>query len=98
MNLEDKVIIFKFTDDIKINLESKQNIKNFIADLSNFNFHKIESIKEKFLTFDEMISKINGSFVVVSNIIFDDNLVIVPTLQEAYDYIEMEEIQRELNL
>ena len=28
--------------------------------------------------------------------IFDDELVIVPTIQEAYDYIEMEELERQL--
>ena len=38
-----------------------------------------------------------GSFVIVCDFSFDDSLTIVPTLQEAYDYIEMEEIQRDLN-
>ena len=40
------------------------------------------------------------SFVIVSNKIDNDNipdeLVIVPTLQEAYDIIEMEEIEKDL--
>ena len=27
-----------------------------------------------------------------------DNLNIVPTLQEAYDFIDMEEIERQLNI
>ena len=29
---------------------------------------------------------------------FDENLNIVPTLQEAYDFIDMEEIERQLEL
>ena len=29
---------------------------------------------------------------------FDDVLTIVPTLQEAYDYIEMDEMARQLEL
>ena len=42
----------------------------------------------------------NHSFVIVTNRIeiddSPDELVIVPTLQEAYDIIEMEEIERDL--
>ena len=38
-----------------------------------------------------------GSFVIVSDYIFDETLNIVPTLQEAFDVIELEEIERELN-
>jgi hypothetical protein len=57
-----------------------------------------KSVSEKFLTFDKSISLTNGSFVIVCNFSFDQNLTIVPTLQEAYDYIEMEEIERELKL
>jgi hypothetical protein len=34
--------------------------------------------------------------VVVSNYSFDETLNIVPTLQEAQDFIEMEEIERQL--
>ena len=39
-----------------------------------------------------------GSFVIVCEFSFDNELTIVPTLQEAYDYIEMEEIERQLNI
>jgi hypothetical protein len=34
---------------------------------------------------------------VVSKYSFDDTLSIVPTLQEAQDFIEMEEIERQLD-
>jgi hypothetical protein len=40
----------------------------------------------------------NGSFVIVCEFSFDDELTIVPTLQEAYDYIEMDEMERQLEL
>jgi hypothetical protein len=36
--------------------------------------------------------------VIVCDYLFNDELIIVPTLQEAYDYIEMEEIERQLEL
>ena len=39
-----------------------------------------------------------GSFVIVCEFSFNDDLIIVPTLQEAYDYIEMEEIERQLEI
>ena len=55
-------------------------------------------IRNKFVTFGENISSINGSFVIVCEFSFDDALNIVPTMQEAYDYIEMEEIERQLKL
>ena len=42
----------------------------------------------------------NHSFVVVSPQLnqddFEDDFIVVPTLQEAHDYIEMERIQRDL--
>ena len=72
--------------------------KHFIADLRGVGIDVIERITNKFITFGESISSINGSFVIVCEVSFDDRLIIVPTLQEAYDYIEMGEIERELRL
>jgi hypothetical protein len=51
-----------------------------------------------FIKFEKYVSANKGSFVIVSNVNFDDNLNIVPTLQEAYDFIDMEEMERQLNL
>ena len=99
MNIVDRTIVFKLTDENDFtNLNKRNEVRNFIADLKGVDLNVINNIKQKFITFDESISKINGSFVIVSDISFDNDLVIVPTLQEAYDYIEMEEIERELNL
>ena len=99
MNIIESTLVFKLRennnfDDLKITSE----IKNFIADLSGVSLVVADSIKEKFITFDASISKMKGSFVIVCDFSFDDNLIIVPTLQEAYDYIEMEEIERQLKL
>lgn len=99
MNIVDRTIVFKLTDENDFtNLNKRNEVSNFIVDLRGVDLNVINNIKQKFITFDESISKINGSFVIVSDISFDNDLVIVPTLQEAYDYIEMEEIERELNL
>ena len=99
MNIVDNTLVFKLGENNNFdNLNITTEIKNFIADLSGVSSVIAESIKEKFITFDDSISKLNGSFVIVCDFSFDDNLTIVPTLQEAYDYIEMEEMERQLKL
>ena len=53
-----------------------------------------------FLKIAEQKKENGTSFVVLNSSVnaddFDENLNIVPTLQEAYDYIEMEAMEREL--
>jgi len=99
MNIFNNTLVFKLGKDNSFdNLEIKKEIKNFIADLSGVTLVVAESIKDKFITFGDSISKLDGSFVVVCEFSFDDRLTIVPTLQEAYDYIEMEEMERQLKL
>ena len=58
----------------------------------------LNAIKNNLTKFSASVSKNKGTFVVVSNISFDEDLNIVPTLQEAQDFIEMEEIERQLDL
>lgn len=54
----------------------------------------------EFLNISNMHRALKQSFVIVSDKVnfseMPDELVIVPTLQEAYDVIEMEEIERDL--
>jgi len=93
-----ETIVFRLSeknDFSKIN--STKETKNFIADLTNVELSIIDIVKEKFIKFDEIIYNNKGSFVIVSLINFNDDLNIVPSLQEAYDFIEMEEIERQLN-
>ena len=93
-----ETIVFRLSeknDFSKIN--STKETKNFIADLTNVELSVIDIVKEKFIKFDEIIYNNKGSFVIVSLINFNDALNIVPSLQEAYDFIEMEEIERQLN-
>jgi len=73
---------------------------NLILDISK---HK-EATNKEVLLFSKLASlhkKGKKSFVLVMNEDFDfndttDKITIVPTLQEAYDIIEMEEIERDL--
>ena len=99
MNITENTLVFKLGannnfSDLKITSE----IKHFIADLRGVSLEVAENIKNKFITFASSVSAINGSFVIVCDFSFDDDLTIVPTLQEAYDYIEMDEMARQLEL
>ena len=69
-----------------------------LRDMLDVNSELIYLIKDNLIKFGESIYKRKGSFVVVSQISFDDDLNIVPTMQEALDFIEMEEIERQLEL
>ena len=91
-------LVFKLSDENNFsNISSSSDIKNYIADLSGVELATIDLVKNNFVKFGALIKKGNGSFIIVSDINFDENLNIVPTLQEAYDFIDMEEIERQLN-
>jgi len=94
MNLQETTLVFKLGEDNNLSdLKITNEIKHFIADLRGVTPDLAENIKDKFIIFANSISKMNGSFVIVC-----DELTIVPTLQEAYDYIEMDEMERQLEL
>jgi hypothetical protein len=96
MNLSSKILVFRFSDNVS-DLQITSEVKHFIADLSDVSLEVLNKVKEKFINFDKSLSNKDSSFVIVSEFSFDDDLNIVPTLQEAYDFIEMEEMERELN-
>ena len=98
MNSSENILVFSIKNgNILIDGKKSANVKNFIADLKDVDLATIDKIKHKFITFDRSVSNKKGSFVIVCQFSFNDELTIVPTLQEAYDYIEMEEIERQLN-
>ena len=72
---------------------------NIIINLTSLRFLSTRDVIE-FLQLSNMHRSAKHSFVMVSDKIdLDDipeELVIVPTLQEAYDIIEMEDIERDL--
>jgi len=97
--MNNNTLVFKISEENDFSkLNASHNITNFIADLSSLKngMHKV--LINNFTKFEKYVSANNGSFVIVSNVNFDDNLNIVPTLQEAYYFIDMEEMERQLNL
>ena len=99
MNLQETTLVFKLGKDNNFaDLKITSEIKHFIADLRGVTPDLVEKIKDKFIIFANSISKMKGSFVIVCEFSFDEELTIVPSLQEAYDYIEMDEMERQLEL
>mgnify|MGYP000309349558 FL=1 len=97
--MNNNTLVFKISDKNDFSkLNASQNIKNFIADLSTLKNGMHKLLINNFTKFEKYVNDNNGSFVIVSNVNFDDHLNIVPTLQEAYDFIDMEEMERQLNL
>lgn len=85
---------------VKIN-ESYDKIcnDNIIVNLTSLKKITLEDIIE-FLQISNTHRRAKHSFVIVSDAIeideVPDELVVVPTLQEAFDIIEMEEMERDL--
>ena len=99
MNLQETTLVFKLGEDNNLSdLKITSEIKHFIADLRGVTPDLAENIKNKFIIFANSISKMNGCFVIVCEFSFEEELTIVPSLQEAYDYIEMDEMERQLEL
>lgn len=72
---------------------------NIIICLTSLNMINVEDIVE-FLQLSNTHRNNKQSFVIVSNKIdlddVPDEIVVVPTIQEAHDIIEMEEMERDL--
>lgn len=101
---KNNVIVFKkgteeYADFVSKILEQEHVFKsrNIIIDLEDISLRPSELIP-----FEEVAEKQRQqkkSFVIVADIDFDEvneEMIVVPTLQEGFDIIEMEEIERDL--
>ena len=84
----------------KINdVYSKLRNDNIIVNLTGLNRLSLQDILE-FLELSNKHRHSKHSFVIVSDKVAfgetPDEMIVVPTLQEAYDIIEMEEMERDL--
>ena len=93
-------IIFQNSDKIE-ELKNKIEITlsesdNLIIDIQNININK-EKLVLSFLNYHSLWKKINKSFILVLNdskIDFDNEIVCLPTLNEAVEYLFMDELER----
>lgn len=100
--VKDKINNF---EDFITSLNPKSNIqlsgKNIIIDLLEFDRFTLEKLN-LFSELAIIFRKSNNSFVIVNNQInlneIPDDILVVPSLQEAEDIVEMETIERELGI
>ncbi len=97
---QDKVTTIELVKKLQA-LYPKFKNDNIIVTLTTLGKIALEEIIE-FLELSNTHRAAKHSFVIVSNQVdFDDvpdEIVVVPTIQEAYDVIEMEEMERDLGL
>ena len=100
MVLEDeKDDIIDFASFIESQVPSKYKRQNVVLNLLKYEDLELPQLLQ-FLKTSNLHRKTKQSFVIVNDAIdFDDvpfEMIVVPTLQEAGDIIEMEEIERDL--
>lgn len=97
---QENISLTKFLDNLN---SAYPKIKNDNLVINLFSFSKLTASDVlEFLQLSDVHRKANKSFVLVTDkVSFDevpDSIVVVPTLKEAQDIIEMEEIERDLDL
>ena len=95
---QEKASVIELVKKLEVLYERIKN-DNVIVNLTSLNKIPLEHIVE-FLQISNKHRKAKHSFVIVTDKVnFDempDEIVVVPTMQEAYDIIEMDEIERDL--
>ncbi|MEC3908678.1 ribonuclease Z [Tamlana sp. 2201CG12-4] len=95
---QEKVTVIELVKKMQA-LYPKFKNNNIIVSLSALEAYGKNDIDE-FLELSNMHRRAKNSFVLVSDKVdlnsISDDIVVVPTLQEAYDIIEMEDMERDL--
>jgi len=95
---QEKASIIELVKKLEVLYERFKN-DNVIVSLTSLNKIPLEQIVE-FLQISNKHRKAKHSFVIVTDKVdldeMPDEIIVVPTLQEAYDIIEMEEMERDL--
>ena len=95
---QEKVSIVELVKKLNV-IYSRFKNDNIIVNLTSLKTLTTQDVVE-FLDISNQHRKAKYSFIIVTDKIkledIPDELVIVPTMQEAYDIIEMEEIERDL--
>ena len=97
--MNNNTLVFRLTENNDFSkLNISKEVRNFIADLTDVQSDVYKLLIDKFVKFGKITYANKGSFVIVSKFSFSGELNIVPTIQEAYDFIDMEEIERQLDV
>lgn len=96
---DEKDDIIDFAEFIESQVPSKYKGQNVVLNLLNYDEMELPQLL-LFLKTSNLHRKTKHSFVIVNDAIEIDDvpfeMIVVPTLQEAEDIIEMEEIERDL--
>ena len=96
---QEKTTVAEFVKGLESKYESLKN-DNIVVNLFSLMQISADDINE-FLRISNMHKAAKHSFVIVTKKVsyedVPDEITIVPTLQEAYDVVEMEEIERDLD-
>lgn len=79
-----------------ISSELDDEYRHLILDLSEFSEFSEEKLKNFTKFGKEVVAK--NSFVIICQMEFSKDFLIVPSLKEAFDLIELEDIERQLDL
>jgi len=94
---QEKTIISEFSKKFSV-LHERFKEGNVILQLNDAHSDSMDVL----VSLSKTHRKLNHSFVVVSAQLnqndFEDDFTVVPTLQEAHDYIEMEQMERDLGI
>lgn len=96
---DDRGDLAKFAQFLESQIPNKFKGQNVVIDLSTFEELELGNLL-RFLNVSNIHRATKHSLVIVSNAVDVDDIpfemVVVPTLQEAADIVEMEEIERDL--
>ena len=95
MNSNIKIFNIKNKDEFLLNFKSIKRNTTFNI-IITLNFNDFDNITERLFELSNLSSQNNKSFVLVSSIFHNEKICVTPTLREAHDIIEIEEIERDL--
>lgn len=97
MNSNIKIFNIKNKDEFLLNFKSIKRNTTFNI-IITLNFNDFDNITERLFELSKLFTQNNKSFVLVNSIFHNENICVAPTLKEAHDIIEIEEIERDLLL
>ena len=97
MNSNIKIFNIKNKEEFLLNFKSIKRNNNFNI-IITLNFNDFDNIIERLFELSNLSTQNNKSFVIVNSIFHNENLCVAPTVKEAHDIIEIEEIERDLLL
>ena len=97
MNSNIKIFNIKNKDEFLLNYKSIKRNTTFNI-IITLNFNDFDNITESLFELSYLSSQNNKSFVLVNSIFHNENICVAPTVREAHDIIEIEEIERDLLL